>query len=401
MKHSPGKIVLLLLLIFGALSLEASTYLWEAHSKKSMLYMNEAVEVEYICRFDDEAYQYVIEFSPPKEGEGYRMYRLSETERIINEKRVNRYRFVVFFESSGSIQLDFGALMRRTSKESIENTVIGRDNVEDFSFTDTKTVLPILNFDVQDHSAALTGSFALTVTMDKQSVDAYESIPLTIEVEGVGDFDRFIPFDLTMEGVDLFKETPQKNLILTADGFQGTWTERYALIPQHDFVLPEFTLRYFDPGSKRVQILKSAPIKVSVAADTAPEELLDNEEELSAEWSWDFIYYLLTLLTGVILGRYLRIAPLHTLDETTVYAQLQRCSDPKRFVTLLVLLNDRTFEGMILELDQQIKKGRTVNLQKYKKALKNREPEASAKRTKIEVMALGVMDKLVKKDSKK
>jgi len=395
MKHSLGKI--LFLMIFGVLSLSASTYTWEANAKKSRLFMNEAVEIEYICQFNDEAYQYVIEFVPPKKGDGYRLYRLSETERMINGKRINRYRFVLFFEKSGTEVLDFNALMRRTSKASIEDTVLGRDNVEDFSFTDTKVNLPLLHFDIRAHQEKLTGKFSLEVHMEKTSVNAYESIPLTIKVEGTGNFDEFIPFELEIEGVDLFKEVPQKTLELMSQGYKGTWIERYALIPQHNFELPVFTLRYFDLVAEREIILHSRAIKVIVAEENASEMLLDKEEESAVEWNGSTLYYLLTLITGILIGRYVHIKPSVTPEEGTLYVQLQACRDPKRFVTLLVLLNDPELNGVINELDQQVKEGASVNLQKYKNALKSKQTVTLIQ--KIKSIKVKVLNRLVKKDS--
>ncbi|RLA70971.1 MAG: hypothetical protein DRG24_06115 [Epsilonproteobacteria bacterium] len=396
MKHNLGRILFLLLAF--ALSLSADTYSWEAQAKKSQLYLNEAVEVEYICRFEGEGYQYVIEFTPPKEGDGYRMYRLSETERIVNEQRINRYRFVIFFEKSGRQTLTFNALMRYTSKESIEDTVLGRDNVEDFSFTDTKAVLPTLNFDIIEHDAVLSGRYALTVKMDSKSVNAYESIPLTIKVEGVGDFDRFIPFKLEIEGVDIFREEPQKTLELTKEGFKGTWSERYALIPKNDFELPEFKLRYFDPILKQEKVLKSESIKIRVTGEIMPEELLNSEEETaSTGWNWSALYYLLTLITGIIIGRYLRIELPVSKEDGTLYSPLHSCRDPKRFLTLLVLLNDPAYDSIISELDQQVKQGGKINLDKYKKYLEN--GDNIIKKSKINLLFTTFVYNLFQKSS--
>ena len=90
MSKSLGSI--LCMTLFLCADLFASTYTWRASANKTQAYMNEAIYLEYVCTFSDKSELYTIDFNP--QGEDYSLFLLQESEKIINEKRVNRYECV-------------------------------------------------------------------------------------------------------------------------------------------------------------------------------------------------------------------------------------------------------------------------------------------------------------------
>jgi hypothetical protein len=357
MRHAPGRlllrIVFLLALSLGTYAAEA--YSWSATAKQSEPYVNEAVELTFVCRFADEGYQYVIEFAPSEERSAFRMYMLSEKERIIDGKRVNTYRFVLFPQQPGKMEVRFSALMRKTTKASIEQTVIGRDNVEYLDFTDTKADLPVLRFDVRQHQAGLTGDFSLDAQIDKREVRAYEPLHLLVRVEGSGDFDRFVPFDLNISGVQVFAEAPQKSFELSPDGFSGEWLQRFALVAEEDFMLDAFDLDYFDPKSGTLRHLHApaTPIQIRVLPGTAPEALLDDEVEMPSFWQWkrSWLYYALTFAAGVILGLGLKSGASKRAEKEGIAERIKKAGSIKELMTLLALSGEKGFDDLIETID--------------------------------------------------
>jgi hypothetical protein len=134
MRNNLGKIVLISL-IFLHLNAFASTYKWSVESNKNVAMINEAVYIKYVCEYSDAAGLYVIEFNPVVDNEQYRIEILSEKERIIEGKKINTYEFIVYFKKAGKIELALDTTMKKTNKDSIQNTVLGRDNAyyEEFS----------------------------------------------------------------------------------------------------------------------------------------------------------------------------------------------------------------------------------------------------------------------------
>ncbi|MCK4875087.1 MAG: hypothetical protein KAS26_04485, partial [Sulfurimonas sp.] len=127
MKNSLGRAFLILLTLLHV-EIFASTYEWSVKANKTTAYVNEAIHLTYTCKFSDRGELYTIDFNPKKENENYTLHILSESERIIDNKRINSYEFVVFAKKAKEMNFQFDTTMKKTTKESIESTVIGRDN---------------------------------------------------------------------------------------------------------------------------------------------------------------------------------------------------------------------------------------------------------------------------------
>jgi hypothetical protein len=357
MRHGPGR--LFLRIAFSLLALQlwayAAAYSWSATAKKSEPYVNEAVELEFVCRFADEGYQYVIEFSPPEEQAAFRTYMLSEKEQIVDGKRFNTYRFVLFPQQPGMTEVRFSALMRKTTKTEIESTVIGRDNVEYLTFTDTRADLPILRLDVAPNTAGLTGNFALDVQIDKKEVQAYEPLHLLVHVTGSGDFDRFVPFDLNISGVQVFAEVPQKSFELGPEGFSGEWVQRFALVAKKDYTIAGFDLDYFEPKRGRVRHLSFPSTQIKVLPGTTPEALLDEDAQAPKhwQWEWDWLYYALTFAAGVVLGLGLKRAVSKTPSKEGLRQKIRGARSIKEVLVILVVSEEKACKELIEAIDVQ------------------------------------------------
>jgi len=129
MKKNLGRVFFLLMLFVSA-ELFATTYEWSAQIQKQKAYVNEPIYVHYTCAFSDRAELYSIEFNPSGEHEKFRVKSLHVNESIVDGKKVSSYEFLLFAKDGGEIEIAFEALMKLTSRESIEEMVIGRDNVK-------------------------------------------------------------------------------------------------------------------------------------------------------------------------------------------------------------------------------------------------------------------------------
>ena len=365
MKHVPGKLALLLVLLCTALA--AAPYEWSVSSSKSGLYANEALSVTYRCRFEDSGSNYVIDFDPLKSAGPYTMHSLSENEQIVDGKRINEYRYVLFPHEAGELTLSYEALMRRTTKESIENTVLGRDNMEDFDFTDTVATLPTVKVDVKPASGRLTGSFSMSMEIDKRPLKAYEPLHLSVSIEGEGNFEAIAPLQLAIEGVEVFAEAPQKEYRLEENGYRGRYVQQFALVAKEDFAIPPFAIDYFDLSARQPATLKTEAHTISVTPAYSPEELLDEEGEEEAGgfvWEWVYLNYLLVFITGVGVGRWLRRKKSEEEALPEWMEQVNGAEDVRSLLMLLVVHGDKRCEGVIESME---KEGEGYGLKRAKK----------------------------------
>ncbi len=354
MKPSPGKLFLWLILSITTLFAQLP-YEWSVSADKQSVVVEEAVVLHYSCRFDDDGSLYTIEFKPPKKGAEYRLYLLNEKEKIRGGIRTNEFHFLYFPMRSGQQQIAFSAMMRRTTKDSIENAVIGRDNVEVIDFSDTKVELPVVELAVSPVESELVGAFTLDVHLNKESVRAFEPIQLSVNVVGEGNFDAFTPFSVDIPGVEVFAEKVEKKYVLGERGLKGRWTQRFALVAENAFTLDAFTLDYYDLKERRVKQLSSDVKTIAVEKAHEVEELLDSEDELDTSWKWDWdhLNYLLTFLTGWVLGRWFRKKPLERAFDETLAGKIKNSRSVKALAMVLVLSGDKRFAPLISRLERK------------------------------------------------
>lgn len=371
MRQNRGSAWGLIFLFVASLVYGTEPYAWSLKTNKNSVYVNEAVEIEYTCDFSDKAYLYVIEFTPEGETDEYRMFPLGETEKIKDGKRSSTYRYVLFPKKAGHQEIRFTAVMRKTTKASIENSVIGRDNVERYAFSDKKVALPVVNLEVLDHREKMTGRFALNVTLDKNEVKAYEPVHLDVHVSGEGDFDQMSDINLSIDGVKIFSEPGEKHYSLTEAGFKGEWEQKFSLVGEKSFAIRPIELAYFDIEKKERVVLRSAAFQVEVQEGYTREELLDEAtpEESRFGWSWSYLYYLLTFVSGVMIGRLgLQFKKVRKQPQG-FEAEIEACRSVKSLLTKLVMQDDERYAVLIQKYDALGKKAALRDLKKELKAL--------------------------------
>lgn len=348
MRQNRGRLLSLLLLFISTFVFADVPYIWSLKTTKTSVYVNEAVEIEYTCSFNDQAYLHVIEFTPEDETADYRLLPLGVVEKTIDGRRSDTYRYVLFPKKAGQKTFTFSALMRKTTKASIENSVIGRDNVEDYSFQDTEVALPAVQLEVIEHKEKMTGHFELNVTVDNKEVKAYVPVHLDIQVSGEGDFDQMQDFELKIDGVKVFSEPGEKHYRLTETGFKGSWEQKFSLVGAADFSIKPIKLSYFDIGKKERVVLRSEIFDVTVQEAYSKEELLDDvADENDSWWSWRYLNYLFTFLTGVAASRYLSKIEWKPKQVKGFEAEVEACGSVNSLLTKLVIQEDPRYETVI------------------------------------------------------
>ena len=356
------------------LLLQAETsYTWSVYQSKKEVALYEAFVVEYRCRFSTRGYEYIIVSNQPKETDDYRLVTESEREQIVDGKRVNIYRYIVFPKKAGVLAFALSVVMERTTKESIENTVIGRDNVEDFDFTSKKIYLPSVKVDVKAQPKRYTGNFVLKADVLKPEAEAYEPVQFRVSLSGYGNIDRLEDFRLNIDDVTIFTDGIKSSVEPDDKGFEGLFRQQFAIVSDHNFTIPVLSFSYFDVKERRVKILKTNEISVHVKPLPKTNDLLDKvvgDEIESGGSGWTWVNIVLAFILGIAVGRFF----LPVSDEDRDISQplskrLKHCKDPKKFIAYLAMYNSIKQKEIIEEIESCLKQGKKVDLRSYKKLL--------------------------------
>nr|WP_321268217.1 hypothetical protein [uncultured Sulfurimonas sp.] len=364
MKSILGRVILSIL-IFLNLELLASTYKWSAQANKHEAMVNEAIHLKYICEYSDKAQLYVIEFSPMTENEKYTIELLSENEKILNGKKINTFEFVAFVKEAGKISFSFDTTMKKTNKDSIQNTVLGRDNADYEEFTKRYIRQKEVVVEIKPTISEIAGEFVLSVKQDKQSIKAYEPYHLEVKIEGNGNFKDLKPIKFNIDGVKVFSQKVIEDIKLTKDGYVGSWNQKFAFVSENDFNISQVEIKYFDLITKKENKLIIKETKINVEKAYKKDELLDKEKK-SFEFNYDFIYYLLTFISGFLFAK-INFNTKRKLNsqDASFKAKVKNAESLEELMIILVLQDARKYEKLILEIESK----NVTSLNKCKKTL--------------------------------
>ena len=367
MKRNLGKIILIFL-ILSQVALLASEYTWSMESSKHKVMTGEAVYLKYTCRFNDESELYSIEFNPVTNNSEYRLELLSEKERIIDEKRVNTYEFVLFVKKAGKFFFSPETIIKKTNKDSIENSVLGRDNANYEEFSIKKIKQKKLSLNVTQSPENLVGVFTMHFKKESSSVKAFEPYHLEITIEGKGDFDLLKPIIFDINNTKVFASKGVKNIKLTRDGYLGSYTQKFAFVSEKDFKISSIDISYFDLQEKRVQHLQMPSIDVNVKSAYKVEELLDQDSNEEFTFKREWLYYLLVFILGYLTAK-VKVKKFHkeSKRDKTFQEKVYDSRDLSEFTMLLALHNKSQYEELLL----RIEKGAINTLSDAKKEFKS------------------------------
>lgn len=361
MKNNLGKILLYLLIVAN---LESQEYVWSGYVDKKQVYVNEAVHLHYSCKFQNKDELHVIEFNPVGSYKDYDIHLLSESETIVNGKRVNDFEFVAYLKRSGNVDFEFDVLMKKTNQDSIENTVLGRDNADYEQFSKKWIKQKKLSVEVLPNDKKLTGDFNFKVKKDKPVADAYEPYHFEIIIEGVGNFDKLREFDLNISNAKVFSSKPKKDYDMTKDGFSGVWSQKFAVVSGENFTFPSISYDYFDLKDKKIKKYETQSFEVEVKPLYKKEDLLDKEEPKKSYFKFEYIYYALFFIFGFLAGKIKINKKVSNGSDDPFKSKVKNCKNINELLTLLVINDAEKYMLVIKKIESQ-----QIKLSEAKKAV--------------------------------
>jgi hypothetical protein len=351
MRKNLGR-VLALFLIFST-TLFASSYRWKASANKLNVVTDEAVHLSYVCEFSDRAELFVIDFNPTTDNEKYTIILLSESQKIRDSKRINSYEFVAFVHKEGQTTFEFDVAMKTTNKDSIENSVLGRDNEEYEEYSVKYIKQKPLSLNVLASQSNIVGNLKMQIIADKPNIKAYTPYNFEVKVSGNGNLHKMKPLAFKIEGVKIFTEKPKKDFHLSADGYSGTWSQKFSFVSAKDFTIPPFFLTLYNLKNKKVEKLTSPKINLNVVNVYKKEQLIDKEEKHS-EFNYSFLYYLLTFITGFLVAKVKIKLPQKEHPRTKILKEkIFQTKTLEELLIVLLLQNSNHFRELITQIERK------------------------------------------------
>ncbi len=365
MKKNLGRFLFIFLTLLHVQSF-ASTYEWSVTSSKKSAFKNEAIHLKYVCSFSDASALYTIDFNPTRKTKEYTLKLLTQSDKIVNNKRQSSYEFVAFAHEEGIIPFEFEAIMKKTNQDSIKATILGRDNAQEANFTNTVVKLKALNIEIKETPIELVGAFTLEVKKEKPYVKAYQPYHIEIYIKGSGNFDALKPFEFVIDGVKVFSQKIIQKTELTQDGVSGSWSQKFAFVSAHDFKLQKISLRYFDTHEKALKELTHEHIEVHVEKGFAKEELLEKSQE-KANPFYNYINYILTFIAGFLLGKIKIKRKLVSHTKGEKFSQkIKEAKSLEELVMILAIEDSVKYQKLIYEIESK----NVTSLSDIKKSLK-------------------------------
>lgn len=366
MKKNLGRVILALS-VFLHVEIFASTYTWSAYANKTSAYLNEPIHLKYICEFGDSAEFSSIEFKPAGEYEKYILKNLRESENIVKGKKVSSYEFVLFAKEAGKIELEPEAVMKFTTKESVEDMVIGRDNVKKEDAIKKPVKLERLELEIKETNSSLSGEFEIEVKKNEPHVKAYEPYHMQILIRGAGNFSSIKPIEFKIEGVKVFAGEVIADYTLSEDGERGEWSQKFAFVSEKDFIIPDIKIEYFNLASQKIESLAFEGTEIKVEGGFSKEELLDEVETESFKFDYSYINYMLVFLAGFLCAKIKIKKSTAPKDKKEIFHQkIDETKSLEELMILLVLSGDKKYEKLISEIESK----KLTSLKNAKKILK-------------------------------
>ncbi|QOY51299.1 BatD family protein [Candidatus Sulfurimonas baltica] len=212
----------------------------------------------------------------------------------------------------------------------------------------------------------LVGDFTISTAVDKKVVDVNEAVNITIKVLGAGNLEDIKSFKPSIDGVSVFDEKISiKEKLLT---------QNIAFVAERDFVIPSFSIKFFNPKTKETKTIATDKISIKVNNAKLKEELNIQKEEkpLSDDVSHvntqnDRFTLLVTFLAGLTCGILIMLLkPLKLLkkkkslsvkEPKILLMKLLPYKDDTEVKEIVDILEKNIYSGQKLELDKKALKG--------------------------------------------
>lgn len=145
-----------------------------------------------------------------------------------------------------------------------------------------------LKFDVKDLPNGINyiGDFQIDASIDKNKIKQGESISYRLNIKGVGNFDDIQDIKLNIPNATIYDNKPEINTKFTSNGYEGSYTKVYSIVPSNSLEIPSISFKYFSKKDKKIVEKKTKPFKIEVEEKAIKKVVLEKpkvEESIEKE----------------------------------------------------------------------------------------------------------------------
>jgi hypothetical protein len=218
-----------------------------------------------------------------------------------------------------------------------------------------------LHVDPLPDNLEVYGNFTIKADVDKHEVYANKPVNFTISIEGEGNVDDIRKFEITIPDAVVYADEPKVESSLQNGKYYGRFTQKIAIVADHDYTIPAVEFTYFDSETQQKVTKKTAPIQIKVkgggtkvsaavpkveTSKQLQKEIKASESEKSSvkevaqksEGSMKYLY----LIGGLIVGSGLTYFLLtyrnggRKREPKPILQQIKKAKDDKTLYTLLL-----------------------------------------------------------------
>ncbi len=153
------------------------------------------------------------------------------------------------------------------------------------------------------------GDFTIEAIIDKKEVEAGKPVNVTVKIQGNGNLEDVESLKQEIKDVVIYDDKPKIKKNPINGIYQSQWTQKFALISSHDFIIEPFFLTFFDTKTNQIKTIKTNPIKIHVKGKVAKSieaksEIISppKKEIIIKKEDANPLYMIAMLFTGVVLG---------------------------------------------------------------------------------------------------
>lgn len=111
---------------------------------------------------------------------------------------------------------------------------------------------------------ALIGEFSISSSINKNKLKENEALSYQIKIEGYGNIDDLEDITFNIKNTTVFQNKADVKKEFISGRYQVSYSKTFSFLSSNDFIIPSYSLRYFDKKSKSIKEIKTKEYQVYV-----------------------------------------------------------------------------------------------------------------------------------------
>ncbi len=329
-----------IIFIFFITSLFADKFIFEVKANKTKLLIGEDLKLTYTFKYKSKRKVAELNFTPPPFTNLHIKKRVDLKDTKQKDLTVVKKIFILTSSKKLSTTIQPATVDLAILKK--ENKEIGEYEDYDYDFKTFETKRVKVEFYTFSKNTSLLGDFNITSSVDKSKTTPNKAINLTIKIVGSGNFESIKEFDLKIKNTTIYKNPP----IIKEHSF----TQKFAIISTDDFIIPSFSLTYFDKDKNKTITKKTLPIDIVINKN--------GSKSVEYKTRYNLYYIIASLIVGILIGillvKFLNKKRVKE-DNLSLLQKIKNTKDIKDIIPLLLPLSkEPTIKELIKDIEDDL-----------------------------------------------